>query len=65
MKILILIVLITSCGKSEQLRCYTKEEAKNYCVAKRIAETGESTFMANQFCAPKFTVDFCYSLGGI
>lgn len=30
-----------------------------------IAETGESTFMANQFCAPRFTVDFCYSLGGI
>jgi hypothetical protein len=65
MKVLILLVLITSCGKSEQLRCYTKEEALNYCIAKRIAETGESTFMANYWCKPKYTVDFCYSLKGI
>jgi hypothetical protein len=65
MKLLILILLISSCGKSEQKRCYTKEEALNYCIAKRIGETGESTFMAEYWCKPKYTVDFCYSLGGL
>ena len=64
MKLLALLLLI-SCGKNTAQRCYSKEEALNYCVATRIAQTGESSYMANIYCAPKYQTDFCYSLGGI
>ena len=64
---LIILLLFISCGKSQDAfkRCYSRQEALNYCVANRIGQTGETTNMANLYCNPRYPVDGCYSLGGL
>jgi hypothetical protein len=61
----LLLTLLISCGKEQDgfKRCYSREEALNYCVAARIAEIGESTYLARIYCAPKYQADACYNLG--
>lgn len=65
MKFLILIFFI-SCGKNpNSTRCYTREEALNYCILTRIAETSESSYLANIYCSPRYSIESCYRLGGL
>jgi hypothetical protein len=64
---LIFLLFIISCGKNQDgfIRCYTKEEALNHCIVTRIGQTGESSYLASIYCAPRFQAQACYSLGGL
>jgi hypothetical protein len=64
---LLLLILLVSCGQNKEgfIRCYTREEALNHCVVTRIGQTGESSYLANIYCAPRFQAQTCYSLGGL
>lgn len=66
MKLLILLLLI-SCGKNPGgfKRCYSRSEANNYCIATRIAETGETSQLAKIYCEPRYPVEGCYTLGAL
>jgi hypothetical protein len=67
MKTLLILIFLISCGKNENgfKRCYSRQEALNYCVSTRIAETGETTNLANIYCLPRYPVEGCYTLGGL
>lgn len=69
LKILTIFIplILISCGKDNSAinRCYSREEALNYCVATRIAQTYETVYMAGLYCKPKYQVEFCYRLGGV
>ena len=66
MKLLILLLLV-SCGKSPDgfKRCYSRSEALNYCIATRIAQTGETSQLASIYCTPRYPAEGCYTLGGL
>lgn len=64
MKPLILVLLVTmvSCGKGsdEHKRCFSKEDAFNFCVAQEMIEHQTTIEVATLMCQPKFTIDGCY-----
>jgi len=60
MKILILILFITACGKKEsQARCYNKTEAKMMCMSNYL-QSGYSSMQADIYCAPYYVSEMCY-----
>jgi hypothetical protein len=58
------LIILCSCGKEsgENPRCYTKEDAFNFCVMQEMLEYQTTKEVASLMCQPKFTIDMCYYL---
>jgi hypothetical protein len=61
MKILCLLLLI-SCGKNDEGRCYSKEEALVACQAEQMATLQVTLETAKIICEPYYNQGQCYRL---
>ena len=57
------LIILCSCGNgSKNERCFSKEDAFNFCVMQEMIEYQTTKEVASLMCQPKFTIDGCYYL---